>query len=141
MSSPGMLILVADDWVDAAEAMAVILNLEGFRTLVAFDGEQALAMLREHTPDVAILDLAMPKLDGLELAKRVCSEPGHRPLLIARSGRCTREDIERALSAGFDHFFMKPVDPQELLTLLKSHDKSLPSNGIAGYGSTRSLPY
>ncbi len=113
-------ILVADDNVDAASSLAMLLNLEGHETRVAHDGEEALAMAARFLPDVMILDIAMPRLDGLQLARRIRAEAwGGAILLIAASGWTQADHGSETLASGFDHHLVKPIDPTVLAKLLR----------------------
>jgi len=103
-------ILVADDNTDAAESLSLILQMAGHETRVARDGTEALAIARQFQPDTMVLDIAMPGLDGLELARQIRGEPWGRPvLLIAASGWGQAVDKERSRAAGFDHHLVKPL--------------------------------
>lgn len=109
MGARTLSILVADDNVDAANTLGQLLALDGHRVAVAFDGEQALSQAQQQPPDVAVLDLLMPRLDGAELAQRLRdgATPPRPLLLIALSG-----SIEAAARpcAEIDAYFTKPVD-------------------------------
>ena len=114
-------ILVADDNVDAANSLALMLNLEGHDTRVAHDGEEAFAIATRFLPEVMILDIAMPRMDGLQLARRIRAEPwGGGVLLIAASGWAHADHKSRSHASGFDHHLVKPVDPTALSELLRS---------------------
>jgi signal transduction histidine kinase/ActR/RegA family two-component response regulator len=112
-------ILVADDNRDAAESLAALLGIDGHELRVVFDGEAALAAALDWRPHVALLDIGMPGLTGLEVAARL-REQGARAdcTLVAISGWGQAQDKSRALAAGFDHHFTKPVDPARLSALL-----------------------
>jgi CheY-like chemotaxis protein len=114
-------ILIADDWEDSVEVMAILLGLFGYYTQIARDGVEALRAARETDPDVALLDIAMPKLGGLDVARQIRAAGGTRPLLIAVSGYCQPGDRSAAMNAGFDYFFAKPFEPEALLTVLEGH--------------------
>ena len=109
MSARALSILVADDNVDAATTLGQLLALDGHRVDVAFDGEHALRQAAEHRPDVAVLDLLMPRLGGCEVALRLREHntPARPLLLIALSGSTV--DISRPCS-DIDAYFTKPVD-------------------------------
>ncbi|HEX8784908.1 MAG TPA: ATP-binding protein, partial [Telluria sp.] len=111
-------ILVADDNVDAAESLALLLRARGAQVAVAHDGEQALRMFREKPADIAILDLGMPRVDGLEVARQL-SQADPRPWLVALTGRGRKEDRADSLRAGFDEHLTKPVDPHWLVERLR----------------------
>jgi signal transduction histidine kinase/DNA-binding response OmpR family regulator len=110
---PGIRILVVDDNVDAAESMAEVLELLGNQVRVAHDGLEALRLARESVPDLALLDIGLPVIDGYELAQRLRSEhPGLR--LVAVSGYGQDADRAAALQAGFSRHLVKPVSLQEI---------------------------
>jgi PAS domain S-box-containing protein len=114
-------VLIADDNRDAADSLAMLLRMDGHEVAVAYDGPQALAMLTQAPPEVALLDIGMPGLDGYEVARRVRHGPLARAVtLIAVTGWGQDRDKAQAHAAGFDHHFTKPVDPQRLSELLHS---------------------
>ena len=88
---------------------------------MAHDGLAALAAARDMNPDVVLLDIGLPKLDGLEVARRLRARAdGPRPLLVAMTGFGQAEDRARTAAAGFDHHLTKPVDPKLLQSLLQT---------------------
>ncbi len=103
--------LVVDDNRDAADSLVSLLRLDGHRVAAAYDGQQALEAARELRPKVVLLDLGLPGLDGLEVARRLRAD-GHfeRTVLIAMSGYAQRTDREATAAAGFDAHLAKPVD-------------------------------
>jgi PAS domain S-box-containing protein len=105
-------VLVVDDNVDAAEVLAEALDDLGYATSVAYDGPSALEAAAEFTPDVALLDIGLPIMDGFELARRMREERRASPelRLIALTGYGQRTDRERSAAAGFDRHLIKPVD-------------------------------
>ncbi|MFM0397748.1 hybrid sensor histidine kinase/response regulator [Paraburkholderia phytofirmans] len=112
-------ILIADDNVDSAESLAEILKMEGYRTEVAHDGQQALAAFGRLCPDVALLDLGMPGMSGFQVATAIRqSKTGAIPLLVAITGWGQDTDKRLATDAGFDFHLVKPVDVAGLLNLL-----------------------
>ena len=114
-------VLIADDNRDAAESLAMLLRMDGHEVTLAYDGPQALALLAQSQPEVALLDIGMPGLDGYEVARRIRQAPlGHRITLIAVTGWGQDRDKTQALQAGFDHHFTKPVDPSRLSELLRA---------------------
>lgn len=104
-------ILVVDDVNDNAESMAMLLRLEGHEVKVAFDGETALLIAEQQLPEVVFCDIAMPRMNGNDVARRLRSMFGNRPLLLAISAGASDEDRKRSLGAGFDDYFVKPADP------------------------------
>jgi PAS domain S-box-containing protein len=112
-------VLIADDNRDAAESLAMLLEMEGHAVTVVHDGRQALASIETSKPDVALLDIGMPEIDGYEVARRVRGDTRTRNLmLIAVTGWGQEADKARAAAAGFDLHFTKPVEPQGLIGLL-----------------------
>jgi PAS domain S-box-containing protein len=112
-------VLIADDNADALSTMAMLLEMEGHEVHTAADGEQAVAQAEAVRPDIAILDIGMPRLNGHEVAARIrSSDWGRRMLLIALTGWGQAHDQERARAAGFDHHCTKPVDLGQLLGLV-----------------------
>jgi PAS domain S-box-containing protein len=112
-------ILVVDDNEDAADSLATLLKCVGAVADVAYDGPTALRTIAEHKPNVVLLDLGMPGMDGYEVARRIRSDPQLSSLtLIALSGWGQEADRRRSRNAGFDHHLLKPADLATLRTLL-----------------------
>jgi PAS domain S-box-containing protein len=110
-ATPARRILLVDDNVDAAESLAVLLRLDGHEASVACDGPAALAAAQAKPPELVILDLGMPQMDGFEVARRLRALPGLSDvLLIALTGWAQEEDRKRCQEAGFDGHLPKPVD-------------------------------
>jgi signal transduction histidine kinase/DNA-binding response OmpR family regulator len=117
---PGALrILVVDDNRDAAEGTAAVLEMEGHEVRMAADGEAALAAASDFRPDVVVLDIGLPLLDGYEVAHRLRRAPATQSVfLIALTGYGQKEDRQAAQDAGFDRHFVKPADPAALLACI-----------------------
>jgi signal transduction histidine kinase/CheY-like chemotaxis protein len=116
---PRCRVLVADDNRDAADSLAMLIELHGCDLRTAFDGEQALATAASFRPQLALLDIGMPKLNGYEVAARLREQPwGGSMTLIAVTGWGQEEDKRRSAAAGFDHHLTKPIDPAALGSLL-----------------------
>ena len=114
-------ILIADDNRDAAESLALLLRLEGHEVTVVHNGREALGMFDTLLPEVAVLDIGMPDLDGYEVARQLRQHSlGRAVMLIAVTGWGQEADKSRALAAGFNHHFTKPIQPEELILLLRS---------------------
>ena len=125
---PACRVLVVDDNVDAARTMAMLLELEGYQVECAFDGQQALDCARDRPPDALLLDIGLPRLDGLEVARRLRAQSGEaarKRLLVAVSGYGREQDRAQALDAGFNLHFTKPADPEKLLEVLARHRAGL----------------
>lgn len=112
-------VLVVEDHEDARASLQAVLELRGHRTTLAADGSEGLARLLAERPDVALVDIHLPGLDGYSIARaaRDALGPG-RPLLIAMTGYGQPEDRARALEAGFDEHLVKPVDLESLFHLM-----------------------
>jgi CheY-like chemotaxis protein len=116
----GLRILVVDDDPDTADSMAILLRLYAYDVQVAKDGATALRALLEGQPDVVLLDIGLPKLDGWQLAREIRSRcNGKRPLLIAISGYGMPSDQVRSREAGIDLHLVKPVEPEVLQQVLR----------------------
>jgi CheY-like chemotaxis protein/two-component sensor histidine kinase len=114
-------ILVVDDNEDSAKSLATLLALNGNRTRVAFDGAAALTAAEQFRPEVVLLDIGMPKMNGFEAARRIREQPwGRDVLLIALTGWGQDRDRRRSQSAGFDAHLVKPVDHAALMRVLAS---------------------
>jgi DNA-binding response OmpR family regulator len=114
-SAPPPVIVVADDEEDILELVALGLERVGYVVHRAADGEQALALIREHTPDLAILDVAMPKLDGFELTRRLRNDPEtNETKIVLLTARVQEADMDAGLAAGAHDYITKPFSPQEL---------------------------
>ena len=117
--TPPRRVLVVDDNLDAAEGLAMLLALKGHQVSTAYDGPGALQRARELQPDVVLLDIGLPRLDGFEVARRLREEHPERPmLLVALTGYGQERDRVRAREAGFDHHLLKPVRLEMLEQLL-----------------------
>jgi CheY-like chemotaxis protein len=116
-------ILLVEDNRDAAETLAILLELLGHHMHVVHDGEAAMEAARSNVPDVMLVDIGLPGMDGYEVARRVCQDPAlRRVTLIALTGYGRKEDKRRAMAAGFDYHLVKPVDAdclQKLLTRMR----------------------
>jgi len=118
-TSLGRRILVVDDNVDAAMSLAVLLGLMGHETRTAHDGLEAMAVADQFKPDVALLDIGMPKLNGYETARRMRQETwGRQMLLVALTGWGQETDRARSNDAGFNSHLVKPVDIAEIERVL-----------------------
>ncbi len=112
-------ILVVDDNAAAADALAELLSLFGNETRVVHDGQAALKALSAWCPNVILLDIGMPGMDGYEVARRIRQQPSSDAVeLIALTGWGHEKDRDCAREAGFDHHLVKPVDLEALRALL-----------------------
>ena len=111
--------LVADDNVDSAAMLTAVLELAGHDVLTAHDGLSALEAATTFKPDVAILDIGMPRLNGYDVARKMRASMGDRLLLIAMTGWGQAEDKRQAADAGFNHHLTKPIEISSLHKLLE----------------------
>jgi CheY-like chemotaxis protein len=112
-------VLVVDDLPASADTLKVLLELEGFVVRIANDGATALAVAQEFAPDVLILDIGLPGMDGFEVARQLRSRPESRnAVLIALTGYGEAESRLRSQQAGFDHHVVKPADIDFLLSIV-----------------------
>jgi len=120
-SSRGLRVLVVEDNVDAAESLAALLRLWGHEVRMVHDGLAALDAAREQHPEVVLLDIGLPGLDGYQVAKRLREDSSmDGALLVAMTGYGQPEDRRRSREAGIHHHFVKPVEPFVLRTLLSN---------------------
>jgi PAS domain S-box-containing protein len=111
-------VMVVDDNQDAAMMLAMFLESAGHEVAVEHNGARALERARRDVPDVCLLDIGLPDMDGNELARRMRAQPGGaRAVLIAVTGYGQAQDRQQTAAAGFDHHFVKPVDAESLLAL------------------------
>jgi CheY-like chemotaxis protein len=114
-------VLVVDDNLDNAESLSMFLRLLGHEVETAHDGLQAIETATRFEPDIVLLDIGLPKLDGYEVAQRLRADGTcKRAVIVAITGWGRDEDSERAKDAGFDHHLTKPVDPAVLEKLIES---------------------
>ena len=114
-------ILVVDDLNDAAASLALVCELYGAQARVARDGREALTIGAQFLPDVVLMDISMPHMDGYEAARRLRAENwGKDVVLIALTGWGRQGDIEAARAAGFDGHLLKPVAAESLVDLIES---------------------
>ena len=121
-------ILIVDDNVDSAESLALLLRLSGHDVRTEFDGPAAVTAAASFAPDVVLLDIGLPLLNGYEAAMQIraaeSDASGHRALIVALTGWGQEEDRRRSRDAGIDAHLVKPVDPRELTRLI--------ATGLAG---------
>ncbi|HEY4541209.1 MAG TPA: ATP-binding protein [Noviherbaspirillum sp.] len=116
-----MRVLVVDDNADAAQSLALLLEAEGHQVSLAYQGASALATATAEAPQVLLLDIGLPDMDGYELARRLRDLPQTaHALLIALTGYGQPSDRDRSRSAGFDHHLVKPADARRLAALIAS---------------------
>lgn len=119
-TEPPRTVLVVDDDRDIADGLRDLLEMIGYRVLVAYDGDAGVATAIEQRPAVAILDIHMPRMGGIVACTRIREDPAGAGIkLVALTGSDRPEDREAAELAGFDHFLMKPVMVGALVHLLQ----------------------
>jgi two-component system CheB/CheR fusion protein len=115
----GCRILVVDDNLDSAESLAAVLRFMGNEVTTSHDGASAVDRIAESRPQMVLLDIGMPEVDGYETAKRIRRMPeGSKVVLVAVTGYGQEQDKSRSFAAGFDHHLVKPVDPTVLESLV-----------------------
>jgi len=125
-------IIVVDDDIDIARFIEVNLKLQGYEVILAHDGESALQLINIHQPALAIVDWMMPKLDGLDLTRRLRADPMTAPLpIILLTARGQTADKVIGLTAGADDYLVKPFERQELLARLRALLRRRPPRGAA----------
>ena len=123
-------ILIADDNPDALESLAMLLECGGHEVCKAADGVQAVELESSRQPELALLDIGMPALDGYEVARRIRAEPwGREMVLVALSGWGQSEDLRRSTEAGFDLHLVKPLNMEALADVFGRVSGGLRSTG------------
>lgn len=113
-------VLVVDDKRDAGECLAMLLTALGHEVHIGYGGQQVIEMIRDWKPDVALIDIGLPEVNGYEVARTVRQESGlDRVVLVAYSGYGRDEDRQRAKEAGFDQHLVKPADLASLQAILR----------------------
>ncbi|MBI1734632.1 MAG: response regulator [Candidatus Rokubacteria bacterium] len=117
-AAAGARVLVIEDNEDARAALSALLEIEGFVVDAAPEGTAGIEIVRANRPDVALVDIGLPGIDGYEVARRIRALGSPQPFLVALTGYGRPEDRQRATEAGFDAHLVKPVDPTDLAALL-----------------------
>jgi CheY-like chemotaxis protein len=116
---PRRKVLVVDDNKDAAVVLSVVVKMLGNEVKLASDGEEAIQVAAEFLPDLVLMDIGMPKMNGYEAARHIRQQPwGQKMMFVALTGWGQDEDKQRTKDAGFDFHLVKPVEPSELQRLL-----------------------
>lgn len=110
--------MIVDDVEDVVRMTSLLMQLYGHETLTATSGAEALALAREQKCDAVLLDLGMPGMHGLEVAKELRKLWGERPAIVAVTGWSSKSVRERCLSEGFDYFLTKPADMRKACALV-----------------------
>ena len=112
-------VLIVDDNRDSADSLSMLLQITGNKTFVAHDGLEAIETAEQQRPDVMLLDIGLPRLDGHEVCRRIREQPwGRDIIMIALTGWGQEDDRRKSEEAGFNGHLVKPVDYDELLGLL-----------------------
>ncbi|CAI8887425.1 hybrid sensor histidine kinase/response regulator [Methylocaldum szegediense] len=115
----GLRVLIVDDNRDAADSVARLLGMWGHETRIAHDGKTALDMYREYLPDVILLNIGLPDMDGYEVARCVREDDRRPAVLVAVTGYGQTEDRQRSMASGFDYHLVKPIAPDDLRKVLQ----------------------
>jgi two-component system phosphate regulon response regulator PhoB len=111
-------VLIAEDDPDVMRILDSQLKAAGYQTIMAFDGEQALEAIRERGPDVALLDIMMPKKTGFDVLTALSATSGPKPKVVVLSGQGREADVTRAFALGAEDYVTKPFSPDELIARL-----------------------
>ena len=115
-------ILVVDDEPTIVRLMEFILARQGHQMVVAVNGEEALAKIRAEQPDLVLLDIMMPRLDGYEVAQRLRADPATAKLpIIMLSAKAQEEDIRKGVDVGVDEYITKPFSPEHLVHVVADY--------------------
>jgi CheY-like chemotaxis protein len=119
-AGPSLRVLVAEDDEDTATSVGMLLRLFGYEVELARDGPSACRVAQASSPDVILLNIGLPRMDGWAVAKQIRGQTaGKRPLIVAMTGYGTEADRLRSQEAGIDFHLLKPVDPEKLEQLLR----------------------
>ena len=130
-------VLIADDNRDAADSLAMLLRMDGHEVTVVHDGRQAVATIDSFRPDIAVLDIGMPELNGYEVARQVREGPLSTLItLIAVTGWGQASDKARAAAAGFNHHLTKPIEPDAFRQMVRSDG---PYSAVKNIGDRRGI--
>jgi CheY-like chemotaxis protein len=118
-SSSQRRVLIVDDNIDSADSLAMLLEITGNQTYLAHDGLEAIESIEKYRPEVVLLDIGLPELDGHEVCRRVREQPWGKDIrIIALTGWGQDDDRRKSEEAGFNGHLVKPVDYEKLLALL-----------------------
>lgn len=112
-------VLIVDDVPDITHTMSILLQLRGHRTAEAFTGAQAIQLMRTYCFDAFLLDVSLPDISGIEVARAVRQRYGQKPKILAVTGWGHREMRTRCLDAGFDYHVTKPADGRRIIALIE----------------------
>ena len=118
-------VLVVEDNEDGADSLSLFLRLCGYDVQVAYDGPTALQEANLSPPEVVLLDIGLPGMDGWQVARRLREQLQSRPFLVALTAHGTADDFRRSEEAGLDLHLVKPVDPHMLRNVLEGFERQL----------------
>ncbi|MDL2357956.1 MAG: ATP-binding protein, partial [Pseudomonadota bacterium] len=123
LASSGLRVLLIEDNDDGREMMTMMLEAQHYHVIAAVDGSEGLRLAAEQAPDIALIDIGLPGIDGYEVARRMRADPATSAVrLVALTGYGLASDRQRALAAGFDSHLVKPVEMLVLLAVLEAVD-------------------
>jgi two-component system, cell cycle response regulator DivK len=126
----GKLVLIVEDNDKNLELVQDILEFRGFQTLAASNGHQAVQLAREHRPDLVLMDIQMPGLDGVSALRQLRSEAATRAIpVVALTAFAMTEDRGKLLAAGFDGYLAKPIDVRTLPDTILAHCRKTDTSG------------
>jgi CheY-like chemotaxis protein len=128
---PKILVIEDNEW--SRDMLARRLSRRGYKILVAADGKRGIALSREHLPDLILMDMSLPEMDGWEATRRLKSDPATRAIpIVALTAHAMASDRQKAMDAGCDAYHTKPVDFENLVRSLESFLTVSPAPGEAG---------
>jgi CheY-like chemotaxis protein len=131
-------VLVVDDNSDALKTLSMLVKLMGHEVCEAHDGLEAVELAEQYSPDVVLMDIGMPNLNGYDAAQRIRDQPwGRDMMLIATTGWGQEDDRRRTKGAGFDHHLVKPIDHAKLSELLALVPRQQPKAPAANVRSNQ----
>ena len=135
LTTSGKHILIVDDYPDALDIWELYLRSLGYRVSTAADGAEALAQAQRLLPDLIVLDLELPQLSGVDVAKQLRANPETQDIpLIAATGYSHASQLDRAREAGFDQIVLKPCDPDDLVREIENLlESAAPTHGQHGH--------
>lgn len=124
-------ILVVDDEPPIVRLMEFILARQGHEMLIAVNGEEALDKVRAHRPDLVLLDIMMPRIDGYEVARTLRADPAtqHLPIIML-SAKAQEEDIQKGMDVGVNEYITKPFSPDQLVTVVGDYLSRVPGRTV-----------
>ena len=115
-------ILIVENEIDIVESVKYVFELGGIYCLAAYDGEEAIEMVKKEKPDLILLDIKLPKSNGYQVAKRLKSDDKHKNIpIIMLTARAQEADIKRGMALGVDEYVTKPFDSDMLVKLVMQH--------------------